>query len=389
MDEQDRKRILDNIERSRFASAKNRFQDSGKTNESAKKNSNKKAEEMFNAVLKNSSATKGVVKKDTNGKAEGRKKADTRSDRLKNDKAPEIEKTDTDIVFESTASENFDYGQGGGRQFFIPGAYEKKADGRLREVDKQSLSVSGDDYKADIRDSEKGNYRIHIDHRGVDSEELADLDRNTPENAEFVNNNKQRIKHYKESTNSKDTNSRRSDKGGYEFHIEHEEVPKDEVADLDRNTPENEALTEVSKNQRYEDYRHPFSDQEEASGYHNPDAWSNHRELRKGERFYQLAEKGNDTKSSYFTDSSTIEECRNKDGSVDGRKLMERLQVKPKERSDYELTQYEYDPVGFPNNKEQISADRSKGTKNLNSDSKNLSLVQSKKKQEIGYGQGM
>lgn len=68
------------------------------------------------------------------------------------------------------------------------------------------------------------------------------------------------------------------------------------------------------------------------SGYCGADIWTHH-EPSEGE-YYQvhydegLSQNG-EAPSSYFTDKSTIESCRRKDGTVDAQKLGEKLQVRP------------------------------------------------------------
>ena len=60
-----------------------------------------------------------------------------------------------DIVFSSIADTNYDYGKGGGNQYFIQNAVEMKRDGRLAEISREELdfNVDTDTYKADIRSS--------------------------------------------------------------------------------------------------------------------------------------------------------------------------------------------------------------------------------------------
>lgn len=236
-------------------------------------------------------------------------------------------------LFESIAKENPEYGEGGGRQYFVQDASDLKESGQLLPQNCMTLTMNPSDKIS------------HIENAGLDDEELRYLDENTPtiERQEDITDE---IEH-----------SGRDEQGGYSIHLNNG-IDDEELRYLDENTPAVESLTRVEEGQTHEDYRHPLGNQEDSRGLVNPDAWSDPRDIRDGEELYQISpvfsDGSTETKSSYFTDQKTIDSCRSKDGQIDLSKLLEKLQVPPKkdvsadgeESSNivisYQLTKYRY-----------------------------------------------
>ena len=209
-----------------------------------------------------------------------------------------------DIYFEGTANENFEYGGGGGKQYFIPNANEMKEDGRLKEIGKLNgiydANESSRGYKS--FQSENGKTTYEIDDRPLsDAEktELEDLEQNTPENI--------------------------SD--SLDYSLNDEEISEEEIRQLDENTMDESGLNKANTDQQEEDYIHPHANQEDTNGEFFPDAWSNSQKMHDGDILFQVSKDG-DTKSSYFTDQETIDSCMRDDGTVDMNKLSDKLQIK-------------------------------------------------------------
>lgn len=267
-----------------------------------------------------------------------------------------------DIIFSSIANANFDYGKGGGNQYFIQNAATMKEDGRLIEISREELDFNPDTdiFKADIRrfqdayDSYKkrkmdngepvtGDYLIHFDSRGLSEKEMKEMEESIVSSCQL------------ENVGFSDLNKDQSSIA---------ELIMDEINYLDENTPSTEALTKVEADQKHEDYLHPLGNQEDSGGFNHPDNWSNPKELEEGVIYYQLSpifEDGStDTKSSYFTDKETVESCRNEKGNVSVSDLIQKLQVAPKAEmikdedghineeyiTKYALTAFEYFPKG-------------------------------------------
>ncbi len=261
-----------------------------------------------------------------------------------------------DIVFSSIADTNYDYGKGGGNQYFIQNAVEMKRDGRLAEISREEFNVDTDTYKADIRSSNdiydslnkkqiddgkavSDSYSVHFDSRGIPEEELKEME------MEIESKGQPQLSDI--SKFNKDL-----------FPVT--ELTMDEIEYLDENTPSADALTRVEIGQQHEDYFHPLGNQEDSRGFNHPDAWSNPKELQNGDVYYQLSpvlKDGEiDTKSSYFTDKETVESCRSENGVISLSALMQKLQVAPKvemtrdENGDYHeehitkyiVTEFEY-----------------------------------------------
>ena len=73
-----------------------------------------------------------------------------------------------------------------------------------------------------------------------------------------------------------------------------------------------------------------------------PDAWSNPRELKDNEKFYQIRPANAKEASDYFTNSDTVNACKDKNGNVNVGKLLDLLQIDPGENTDWTLREYEY-----------------------------------------------
>lgn len=222
-------------------------------------------------------------------------------------KINELENSKKSIVFSGKANENFDYGEGGGQQYFIQDAVILKEEGKLIPISKEYCVFNPltDIYVSDIRrwDQNEGmTCTVHLDHRTLTQDNAEKLF----DNVNFTENRVEKISNF-----------------GME-----------EIKYLDENTPADEALTEIANWGRglEEDYRHPLGNQEDSKGFTHPDKWSNPRELVKGEIYYQLEpvfSNGSKTKSSYFTDKQTVDLCRDEEGNINLSKLMQKLQKSP------------------------------------------------------------
>lgn len=86
------------------------------------------------------------------------------------------EKPSGDIVFEGTAKENPQYGEGGGKQYFIRDFGGMNQDGRMTKIGEEKLEYTGplledDELKAEI---EKQKYNYVLDTRPLTDEEKAE-----------------------------------------------------------------------------------------------------------------------------------------------------------------------------------------------------------------------
>lgn len=175
------------------------------------------------------------------------------------------------VAFSATATENYEYGIGGAKQFFIPHAYELKQNGKL------------------IKEIE-----LYEDENG-----LADL------------------------SMSEETDQ-------IELDIEYAKEYVDEIDYLDKNTMDTEGLNmymdsegNIMKTQE-QDYLNPLSNQEDSNGKYYPDSWKK-TQINDGELLFQLSSDGK-TFSSYFTNSKTINSCIHS-GKLNFQELREKLQV--------------------------------------------------------------
>lgn len=117
------------------------------------------------------------------------------------------------------------------------------------------------------------------------------------------------------------------------------------MAQLDEETRNEQGLSRVMPNmesQIVEDRTNPWSDQENSRGSFYPDAYSNPRELQRGESYYQLRPVNAKYDSPYMTDKETVDACRNENGDIDVGRLLQKLQVKPSSVREYTLSQYVY-----------------------------------------------
>lgn len=222
------------------------------------------------------------------------------------------------IVYKSIVDANPDYGDGGGNQYFIPHAYDLKQDGKLQQQSNPIVLEfdERDVFKADIRNSEYANHRIHLDKRNLSEEETRQI-----------------------LASSSDKTSDVLD----------EAICDDELRYLDDNTIETGGLTntynrffvnENGKLDSHEDYYRPHGNQEDTykadstDSWVIPDSWSNPRKLKEGESYYQLTALYSDGKrdilTSYFTDEITVDSCRDENGVVSAAALLQKLQMSPK-----------------------------------------------------------
>lgn len=208
-----------------------------------------------------------------------------------------------DIIFSGTTIENPQFGEGGGKQYFIRDFGNMIADGRMEKVSEERLI-----------------YNKPIEERNIIVPNSMPIEKYSPESLKYIKVN--------------------------ETPLTTEEI--DEWRELDENTPDEQGLSRVmpdSKSQEKEDFLQPISDQENSKGLFFPDGFSNPRNIDAGEIFYQL--RPNDAKyaSPYVTDEKTVTECKNTDGTIDVEKLLQKLQINPNTNIDYKLCKYVYTPV--------------------------------------------
>lgn len=201
-----------------------------------------------------------------------------------------------DIVFEGMTEENPQYGEGGGKQYFIRGFGDMKQDGRMTKIDEEKLEYTGPlmENTGTTAEIEKQEYKYNAT---VDTSPLTDEE-------------------------------------------------KSEWDQLDEETRDEQGLSRVMpdlESQIVEDRKNPWSDQENSRGSFSPDAYSNPRELQAGETYYQLRPVDAKYDSPYVTDEKTVDACRNEKGEVDVTKLLQKLQVPSSSVREYTLTQYVYE----------------------------------------------
>lgn len=176
------------------------------------------------------------------------------------------------LAFSSTATENYEYGIGGARQYFIPHAYELKKSGNLVK-------------EFELYECENKTVPLSL----ID------------ENRELV-----------------------EQEGGYT------EDYTDEIDYLDKNTIDTDGLNMYMDsegnimNVQEQDFLSPLSNQEDSNGIYYPDSWKK-SSIQDGDLLFQLSSNGN-TFSSYFTDSKTINSCIH-NGKLNFQELREKLQV--------------------------------------------------------------
>lgn len=176
------------------------------------------------------------------------------------------------LAFSSTAEENYEYGIGGARQYFIPNAYELKKNGSLVK-------------EFELYESEDKTAPLSL----ID------------ENVEFDGQEDSYIEDY-----------------------------TDEIDYLDKNTIDTDGLNMFMDsegnimNVQEQDYLNPLSNQEDSNGIYYPDSWKK-TSIQDGDLIFQLSSNGN-TFSSYFTDSKTINSCIH-NGNLNFQELREKLQV--------------------------------------------------------------
>ena len=237
------------------------------------------------------------------------------------DKVPPVdemgEKKEGDLFFEGPAYENPQFGEGGGKQFFIRDAAEMKKDGRLKATETAKLIFNRSEYHPDSSVVSEGDeYSVLYDKRPLTDEKLNEL----TEETDFDNLAHPRDEDYDyEST-----------------------ITQDELDEMDENTPDTQGLSRVGGDTLEEGYKQPTSDQENSWARYFPDAWKNPERLKEGEVYYQVSSAGKETKSSYFTDLETVNSCRDEDGKVNVSKLFTKLQIDPGEGEEFELTEYKY-----------------------------------------------
>ena len=275
-----------------------------------------------------------------------------------------------DIVFESVVDANPQYGEGGGTQLFIRNFGEMGEDGRFKRlnIDEKghtidSLSPENSDNISDVYlsttnhqinnsavrngQSKEGNFTFSIDERGISEDDLYQLDQNTNPNSEELG--KIPVDEISPTAVTK-VITVEEDGETYErtYVIDTADLSTEERDiwnQMDGNTIDEQGLPRAMstrEQQGREDWQQPVSDQEDMKGAFNPDGWKQSRELKPGEIFYQVRPLGTDRPSPYVTDSSTIESCREKDGSINLEKLLGKLQISPGDNTTYTLRAFEY-----------------------------------------------
>ncbi|XCP85028.1 hypothetical protein ABXS75_18705 [Roseburia hominis] len=209
-----------------------------------------------------------------------------------------------DLVQTGTAIENPRYGTGGGKQYFIHEAHQKPnangnlilKNGSLNKTGETNLQYFGSPY--------------------------------LPENKSESKSEEQKVKPT--------------------ISVNYSPLSKSEKAELeqlDKNTMDERGLARVmdnKKEQEEEYWKHPLTNQEVRGTNTNPDAWSNPRKLKSGEKFYQLRPSNAGEASEYFTNGETVNKCRKENGDVDVGKLLKSLQINPGENKNWTLREYEY-----------------------------------------------
>lgn len=220
------------------------------------------------------------------------------------------------IYFSGKADVNSDYGEGGGKQYFIQNASFLKEKGNLMVINREicKFNPETDLYSLDTR--EKKGLSIHLDNRPLMEEEIKQLDLSTSED---------------DKQNADEWEDR---------------LTKEEIKDLDKNTPNVEWLTRNPPGWEKEDFDHPAGNQEDSNGKNHPDGWTNPLELKDGTIYYQLLpdfKSGRETKTPYFTDKETVDSCRDENGKIILSALMQKLQKEPnkEELTDSEGNIYE------------------------------------------------
>lgn len=176
------------------------------------------------------------------------------------------------LAFSSTATENYEYGIGGARQYFIPNAYELKKSGSLVK-------------EFEVYESEDKTAPLSL----------------MDENIALVGQEDSYIEDY-----------------------------TDEIDYLDKNTIDTNDLNMYMDSEgnimdvQEQDYLNPLSNQEDSNGIYYPDSWKK-TSIQDGDLIFQLSSNGN-TFSSYFTDSKTINSCIH-NGNLNFQELREKLQV--------------------------------------------------------------
>lgn len=260
-----------------------------------------------------------------NFKEPGLSEADSKIDsqhqknNLEKERLNKREPKQEDLLQEGTARNNPSYGIGGGKQYFIPDAHQPlRSDGNLPLKD-GCLTKTGE---TNLHYQGTGDQKIknpsHVDNRPLSKAEkleLKQMDENTSDKPVIT-----------PKANSKP-------------------ISKEELKQLDENTMDERGLPKVmgnSKDQNLENWRHVPSNQENRGVSTMPDAWSNPRELKDNEKFYQIRPTNAKEASDYFTNSDTVNACKDKNGNVNVGKLLDLLQIDPGENTDWTLREYEY-----------------------------------------------
>lgn len=224
----------------------------------------------------------------------------TDSTHLLNPEADKKLENNKDIIFSGTTIENPQFGEGGGKQYFIRDFGKMITDGRMEKVSEERLI-----------------YDKPIEERNIIVPNSMPIEKYNLESLKYIKVN--------------------------ETPLTTEEI--DEWRDLDENTLDEQGLSRVmpdSKSQEKEDFLQPISDQESSKGLFLPDGFSNPCNIDTGEIFYQLRPIDAKYASPYVTDEKTVTECKNADGTIDVEKLLQKLQINPDTNIEYKLCKYVY-----------------------------------------------
>lgn len=233
-----------------------------------------------------------------------------------------------DIVQSGTALENLKYGEGDGKQYFIPDASRKPIresnkiplkNGSLENVGETNLHYDNSESKT----YSPNNKRPHSESEREQAE-LKQLDENTPANS---------IDYYKQEPSAPKVDSSPLSKSEQAEWKQLDDNTLDEIG-LPKAMPKGE--------QKDENWKHAHSNQENRGPDTNPDSWTNPRQLKDGEKFYQLRPSNENAASDYFTDAETVNKCKKENGDVDVGKLLNALQVDRGDNKDWALREYVY-----------------------------------------------
>nr|WP_317379403.1 hypothetical protein [uncultured Faecalimonas sp.] len=257
-----------------------------------------------------------------------------------------------DLVQSGIVCENPKYGNGGGKQFFIRNAGNQplREDGKiplkygyLEKVGEKNLPHNDSAGNSETKNGNVTNRLKTMPTVMADTTPLSKSEKdpwkNSDKNTRFIPNE------IPENKNTEKNQTKSSE--GYTSSVDHTPLSKTEKAEwrqLNKNTRPTRDLPKVIKDDKdqneAESWNYPHTNQENFGM--NQDAFSSSRKLKDEEKFYQLRSADNDTTSNYFTDADTIDKCRKENGNIDGKKLLDVLQINSGGNTDWILREYVY-----------------------------------------------